>query len=93
MTYGVNLITFVRGDNGQEMPLCGEGADGCLDPATGFVAEDVNRVGQVVGQLVRDVRSTHYRQITDTDLRPIGAPICANTYDEVEVVPVTVAER
>jgi hypothetical protein len=93
VTYGVNLITFVRGDNGQETPLCGEGADGCLDPTVGFAAEDVNRVGEVVGQLVRDVRSTHYRQITDTDLRPIGVPTCANEYEEVEVVPVTVAER
>ncbi len=94
VTYGVNLITFVRGDNGQETPLCGgEGSDFCVDPAAGFVAEDVNRVGQVVGQLIRDVRSTHYRQITDTDLRPIGAPTCSNEYEEVEVVPVTVAER
>ncbi len=94
VTYGVNLITFVRADNGQETPLCGgEGSIFCVDPAAGFVAEDVNRVGQVVGQLVRDMRSTHYRQITDTDLRPIGAPICANEYEEVEVVPVTVAER
>jgi hypothetical protein len=94
VTYGVNLITFVRGDNGQETPLCGgEGSDFCVDPVASFVAEDVNRVGQVVGQLVRDVRSTHYRQITDTDLRPIGAPTCANEYEEVEVVPVTVAER
>jgi hypothetical protein len=93
VTYGVNLITFVRGDNGQETPLCGEGSDSCVDPAAGFVAEDVNHVGQVVGQLVRDMRSTHYRQITDTDLRPIGTPMCANEYEEVEVVPVTVAER
>ncbi len=93
VTYGVNLITFVRGDNGQETALCGEGSDGCLDPSTGFIAEDVNRVGQVVGELVRDMRSTHYRQITDTDLRPIGVPTCANAYEEVEVVPVTVAER
>ena len=93
VTYGVNLITFVRGDNGQETALCGEGSDGCLDPSSGFIAEDVNRVGQVVGELVRDMRSTHYRQITDTDLRPIGAPTCANAYEEVEVVPVTVAER
>ena len=93
VSYGVNLITFVRGDNGQETALCGEGSDGCLDPSTGFIAEDVNRVGQVVGELVRDMRSTHYRQITDTDLRPIGVPTCANAYEEVEVVPVTVAER
>jgi hypothetical protein len=93
VTYGVDLITFVRGDDGQETPLCGEGSDACLDPSAGFVAEDVNRVGQVVGQLVRDVRSNHYRQITDSDGRPIGTPTCTNAYDEVEVVPITVAER
>ena len=94
ITYGVNLITFVRGDNGQELPLCGgEGSTGCVDPAAGFVAEDVNRVGQVAGQLVRDVRSNHYRQLIDAESRPIGEPICLNEYEEVEVVPVTVAER
>jgi hypothetical protein len=94
ITYGVNLITFVRGDNGQELPLCGgEGSTACVDPAAGFVAEDVNRVGQIVGQLVRDMRSNHYRQLIDAESRPIGVPICLNEYEQVEVVPVTVAER
>jgi hypothetical protein len=93
VTYGVNLITFIRGDNGRETPLCGgEGSRFCVDPVAGFIAEDVNRVGQVVGQLVRDVSSHHFRQITDSDGRPIGAPTCVNDYEEVEVVPVTVAE-
>jgi hypothetical protein len=94
VTYGVNLITFIRGDNGRELPLCGGvGSGGCVDPAAGFVAEDVNRVGQVVGQLVRDVRSTHFRSIVDSDTRPIGPPICNTEYAEVEVIPVTVGER
>ncbi|MEX2222943.1 MAG: hypothetical protein WEG40_14220 [Candidatus Rokuibacteriota bacterium] len=92
--YDVNLITFIRGDNGQQTTLCGGlGSTFCVDPAAGFVAEDVNRVGQVVGELIRDMRSTHYRQITDTSLFPIGPPTCLNQYEEVEVVPVTVAER
>jgi hypothetical protein len=94
VVYGVNLITFIRADNGRETPLCGgEGSRFCVDPVAGFVAEDVNRVGQVVGQLVRDVRSTHVRQITDSDGRPIGPPICNTDYAEVEIVPVTVVER
>ncbi|MGH2599787.1 MAG: hypothetical protein ACRDJ9_10405, partial [Dehalococcoidia bacterium] len=93
VAYGVNLITFIRDDDGRETPLCGHTSQQCVNPRAGFVAEDVNRVGQVVGQLVRDVNSSHFRAITDSDLRLIGAPICANTYAEVEVVPVTVAEQ
>jgi len=93
VTYGVNLITFVRDDNGQETILCGEGAPDCQTPAAAFVAEDVNRVGQVVGQLVRDVRSAHFRSLVDTDLRPLGAPVCALEYEEIAIVPVTIAER
>jgi hypothetical protein len=50
-------------------------------------------VGQVVGDLVRDMRSLHYRTLTDLDLRAIGDPICLNEYVEVEIVPVTVVER
>jgi hypothetical protein len=93
VTYGVNLITFIRDDNGRETLLCGDDSQSCLDPSAGFVAEDTGRVSQVVGQLVRNVRSTHFRAITDSDGRPIGAPICANDYEEVEVLPVTVGER
>jgi hypothetical protein len=93
VTYGVNLITFIRNDNGQETPLCGGIFPECVDPRAGFVGEDANRVGQVVGRLVRDVRATHYRQVTDVDLAPIGAPTCFTEYAEVEVIPVTVAEE
>jgi len=93
VTYGVNLITFIRSDNGQETILCGDDSTACVDPSAGFVAEDANRVGQVVGQLVRNVRSTHFRSIVDADGKPIGNPICLNDYQEVDVVPVTVAER
>jgi hypothetical protein len=93
VTYGVNLITFIRDDNGQETTLCGDTSPACMDPRAGFVGEDANRVGQVVGRLVRDVRATHYRQVTDVDLRPIGAPTCLTEYAEVEVIPVTVAEE
>ena len=94
VTYSVNLITFVRDDNGQETPLCGgDMATACLDPRVGFVAEDVNRVGQVVGHLVRDVGSTHVRQIIHEDGGAIGPPTCNTDYAEVEVIPVTVAEE
>jgi hypothetical protein len=93
VTYGVNLITFVRDDNGQETPLCGGISPQCVDPRAGFVGEDANRVGQVVGRLVRDVRAAHYRQVTDLDLRPIGPATCFTEYSEVEVIPVTVAEE
>src|SRR6185295_9735819 len=58
--YGVNLITFIRSDNGRDTVLCGsDTVSGCVDPRAGFVAEDVNRVGQVVGHLVRDVFARH----------------------------------
>lgn len=93
VTYGVNLITFIRSDNGQETILCGDDSTACVDPSAAFVAEDINRVGQVVGQLVRNVRSTHFRSIVDADGKPIGNPICLNDYEEVDVVPVTIAER
>ncbi|MGH7401038.1 MAG: hypothetical protein ACREKQ_01315 [Candidatus Rokuibacteriota bacterium] len=93
IVYRVNLITFIRDDNGQETPLCGSTSQQCVDPRAGFVGEDVNRVGQVVGRLVRDVSSVHVRQITDSELRPIGPPTCVNNYSEVEIVPVTVAEQ
>jgi hypothetical protein len=93
VTYGVNLITFIRDDDGSETELCGSTSPGCVDPRAAFVAEDVNRVGQVVGRLVRDVRSTHYRQITDVDLRPIGPPTCLTEYAEIEIVPVSVGEQ
>ena len=92
VTYGVNLIRFIRDDNGRETLLCGSDSVQCTIPAAGFVAEDVNRIGQVVGHLVRDILSGHLRQITDTDGRPLGPPVCANNYAEVNVVPVTVIE-
>jgi hypothetical protein len=93
VTYGVNLITFIRDDNGEQTELCGDTSPACVDPRAAFVAEDVNRVGQVVGHLVRDMRSTHFRQIVDAEGRPIGAPICATEYSEVETIPVTVTEE
>jgi hypothetical protein len=93
VTYGVNLITFVRSDNGAETLLCGSDSTACVDPIAGFVAEDVNRVGQVVGELVRDMRSFHHRTLADLELRPIGNPICSTEYEEVEVLPVSVVER
>ena len=93
VTYGVNLVTFVRRDTGAETTLCGADSPGCVNPIVGFVAEDVNRVGQAVGDLIRDVRSSHHRTLADADLRPIGNPICSTEYEEVEIVPVSVAER
>jgi hypothetical protein len=93
LAYGVNLATFVRNDNGQETVLCGLTSPGCQDPGIGFIAEDVGRVGQVVGQLVRDVFSRHTVMLTDPDGRPIGEVLCSNEYAEVETVPVSVAER
>jgi hypothetical protein len=95
ITYGVNLITFIRGDNGQETELCGSSTStGCIDPRAGFVAEDVNRVGQVVGRLVRDMFATHIRQVIhEGGGEPVGQPICNTEYAEVEVIPVTVAEE
>ncbi len=92
VTYGVNLIRFIRDDDGRETILCGSDSTQCTIPAAGFVAEDVNRIGQVVGHLVRDILSGHLRQVTDTDGRPLGDPVCANNYAEVDVVPVTVVE-
>jgi hypothetical protein len=93
--YGVNLITFIRDDNGQETVLCGaDTPSGCVDPRTGFVAEDVNRVGQVVGRLVRDVSARHSRHVIhESGGEFIDPPVCDTEYSEVEVVPVTVAEE
>jgi hypothetical protein len=93
VTYGVNLITFIRDDDGRETELCGATSPGCVDPRAAFVAEDTNRVGQVVGRLLRDVTSTHFRQVIDSDGLPVGPHVCATEYAEVEVVPVTVAEE
>ena len=92
VAYGVNLITFVRDDDGRETILCGSDSVQCKTPAAGFVAEDVNRIGQVVGHLVRDLSSGHLRQITNTDGAPLGPPVCFNNYAETNVVAVTVAE-
>lgn len=92
--YGVNLITFIRDDNGQEIELCGGTSLGCVDPRAAFVAEDANRVGQVVGRLVRDMFARHVRQIINAEGgEPVGQPICDTEYAEVEIVPVTVAEE
>ena len=93
VAYGVNLITFVRDDDGRETILCGSDSGQCKTPAAGFVAEDVNRIGQVTGHLVRDLTSGHLRQITDTDGAPLGPPVCFNNYAETNVVSVTVAEQ
>jgi hypothetical protein len=92
VTYGVNLVTFLRDDDGRETILCGTDSVQCKTPAAGFVAEDVNHVGQVVGHLVRDLTSGHLRQITNTDGVPLGPPVCFNNYAEADVVPVTVFE-
>jgi hypothetical protein len=92
VTYGVNLITFMRDDDGRETILCGSDSGQCKTPAAGFVAEDVNRIGQVVGHLVRDILSGHLRQITTPDGAPLGDPVCFNNYAESDVVPVTVFE-
>ena len=92
VTYGVNLITFMRDDDGRETILCGTDSVQCKTPAAGFVAEDVNHVGQVVGHLVRDLTSAHLRQVTNTDGVPLGPPVCFNNYAETDVVPVTVFE-
>jgi hypothetical protein len=92
VAYGVNLITFMRDDDGRETILCGTDSVQCKTPAAGFVAEDVNHVGQVVGHLVRDLTSGHLRQITNTDGVPLGPPVCFNNYAETDVVPVTVFE-
>lgn len=92
VTYGVNLITFLRDDDGRETIICGSDSVQCKTPAVGFVAEDVGRVGQVVGHLVRDLLSGHLRQITTPDGAPLGDPVCFNNYAEADVVPVTVFE-
>jgi hypothetical protein len=92
VTYGVNLITFMRDDDGRETILCGTDSVQCKTPAAGFVAEDVNHVGQVVGHLVRDLTSGHLRQVTNADGVPLGPPVCFNNYAETDVVPVTVFE-
>jgi hypothetical protein len=92
VTYGVNLITFLRDDDGRETIICGSDSVQCKTPAAGFVAEDANRVGQVVGHLVRDLLSGHLRQITTPDGVPLGDPVCFNNYAESDVVPVTVFE-
>lgn len=92
VAYNVNLITFVRDDDGAETILCGADSGQCKTPAAGFVAEDVNRIGQAVGHLVRDLSSGHLRQITDSDGAPLGPPVCFNNYAETNVVTVTVAE-
>jgi hypothetical protein len=75
VTYGVNLITFLRDDDGRETIICGSDSVQCKTPAVGFVAEDVGRVGQVVGHLVRDLLSGHLRQITTPDGAPLGDPV------------------
>jgi hypothetical protein len=92
VTYGVNLITFMRDDDGRETILCGSDSVQCKTPAAGFVAEDVSRIGQVVGHLVRDLVSGHLRQITNPDGAPLGDPVCFNNYAQSDVVPVTVFE-
>jgi hypothetical protein len=91
--YVVNLITFIRGDNGRETELCGVTSPACVDPRAAFVAEDVNRVGQVVGRLVRDMFARHVRQVIHETGEPTGPPTCDTEYSEVEVIPVTVAEE
>ncbi len=91
VTYQVNLITFIRDDDGRETILCGIDSGSCLTPAAGFVAEDVNRIGQVVGHLVRDLFSRHSKGIIAADGSPIGSG-CENEYHESDVVPVTVVE-
>jgi len=91
--YGVHLITFIRGDNGRETELCGDTSPACVDPRAAFVAEDVNRVGQVVGRLVRDMFARHVRQVIRETGEPTGQQTCDTEYSEVEVIPVTVAEE
>jgi hypothetical protein len=93
VAYVVNLIKFIRGDNGRETELCSDTSSACVDPRAAFVAEDVNRVGQVVGRLVRDMFARHIRQVIFETGEPAGQETCNTEYSEVEVIPVTVAEE
>jgi len=85
VTYAVNLITFIRDDDGRETILCGSDSGQCKTPAAGFVAEDVNRIGQVVGHLVNRLRLealiAEHPEIEDVaidlrhDAHPLGATV------------------
>jgi hypothetical protein len=96
-TYGVIRSTFTRGDTGLEVVLCEGGGQFCFDVDNYLVAEDLNRVGEVVGELVRDVFSVHSRQVfavVDGIEGNLLDTICVEYNNgEVEVLPVTIGER
>jgi len=96
-TYGVTRSTFTRSDTGAEVVLCEGGGQSCFDVDGYLVADDLNRVGEVVGELVRDVFSVHSRQIFAVVNGIEGNlldTICVEYNNgEVEVLPVTIGER
>ncbi len=97
--HAVERVSFTRDDTGVEVVLCSRELSSCLSSVEEhFVAEDLNRVGQVVGALGRDAFSVHSRQVfalsEDGVMGDLLETICVTQNDgRGQVLPVTIAER
>lgn len=94
--YGVSRIAFTRTGTATEVVVCDVGTFCASGVDHLLVAEDLNRVGQVIGELVRDVSSVHSRQIFTMEDGAVGdllETLCVQYHGEVETLPVTLGER
>jgi hypothetical protein len=95
----VDRVSFTRSDTGVDTLLCSRPLGTCVSSVEQqFVAEDLNRVGQLVGDLSRDAWSVHSRQIfaltEDGFVGDLLETLCVTQHDgRGQVLPVTIGER
>jgi hypothetical protein len=97
--HSVERVSFTRSDTGVDTLLCSRQLGTCVSSVEQqFVAEDLNRVGQLVGDLSRDAWSVHSRQIfaltEDGFVGDLLETLCVTQNDgRGQVLPVTIGEQ
>jgi len=94
---GVREARFSRAGTGETTDIC-SGQGGCISLDRVFVAEDLNRVGEVVGTLEWDAFATQQTvrySLTDDgaidDAHPVY--VCTEEVEGMQTGPVTIIER
>lgn len=92
---GVSSAIFIRDDLGEKTVIGSPGPSfwtGKRIVPDALHAEDLNKMGVPIGRLIVSYWSEHTRYFENEDGEMIGRPICRNTYNETESLPVWLAE-